>query len=374
LVLLDEQDGREKVPLPARQRVLPPHRIDSAGDLRAVLAEERIDQMLDVSSIDTLEAIEVCESLGASYLGAGANTWQGNESDIPRSVRAIQAAARERDYRQSFLVGAGMNPGVVNALVFAGLEAFGRAVGRPATAAGLDLHAILVTELDTTEEIAGEAGRDGPGDGVFRCTWSPEHCLDELTCPAIVARGGRVVELDHMAASASYRVRCAGAVTEAFLVPHEEVVSLAPRFPSVELAFLYAPAPAARAVLADCELLGLVENVPVRRLYSPHVRSLRGRDSVGVLLCSKRHGELWIGFDTRVEAGAPYDTNATQLQVAAGVIAGWLQLGTRSGIHFVEDLDWRSYLEVVESVLGLPRIHWDPGAPPRSVADRRLPS
>jgi hypothetical protein len=30
-------------------------------------------------------------------------------------------------------------------------------------------------------------------------------------------------------------------------------------------------------------------------------------------------------------------TNATQLQVAAGVVAGWSQLGSRKGIHFVED-------------------------------------
>lgn len=66
---------------------------------------------------------------------------------------------------------------------------------------------------------------------------------------------------------------------------------------------------------------------------------LTGQDRVGVLLCSRRFGELWMGFATDMTAGLSMWTNATQLQVAAGVLAGWSQLGRRKGIHFVEDLD-----------------------------------
>jgi hypothetical protein len=50
--------------------------------------------------------------------------------------------------------------------------------------------------------------------------------------------------------------------------------------------------------------------------------------------------------------------------VAAGVLAGWSQLGTRQGIHFVEDLAWRAFSDVAIEVLG----------PPVAVYDRFGPS
>ena len=61
-----------------------------------------------------------------------------------------------------------------------------------------------------------------------------------------------------------------------------------------------------------------------------------------------------MGFNTDVTAGLALGTNATQLQVAAGVLAGLSQLGRHRGVHFVEDLDWRDFLDVVAEVLGPP--------------------
>jgi homospermidine synthase len=97
---------------------------------------------------------------------------------------------------------------------------------------------------------------------------------------------------------------------------------------------------------------------------------LTGQDRVGVLLCSRRFGELWLGFDTDVSAGLALGTNATQLQVAAGVLAGWIQLGSRMGIHFVEKLDWQAVLKVVGEVLGPTVMVHDPMAVPLTLADR----
>jgi homospermidine synthase len=95
-----------------------------------------------------------------------------------------------------------------------------------------------------------------------------------------------------------------------------------------------------------------------------------GQDRVGVLLCSRRFGELWMGFDTDVATGLAFGTNATQLQVAAGVLAGWSQLGQRRGIHFVEDLDWREFLASASEVLGSPVVVHDASARPTPLADR----
>jgi homospermidine synthase len=91
---------------------------------------------------------------------------------------------------------------------------------------------------------------------------------------------------------------------------------------------------------------------------------------VGVLLCSRRFGEFWLGFDTDVRAGLVLGTNATQLQVAAGVLAGWTQLGSRVGIHFVEKLEWPGFLGVVTEVLGPTVAVHDPTAAPLALADR----
>ena len=51
--------------------------------------------------------------------------------------------------------------------------------------------------------------------------------------------------------------------------------------------------------------------------------------------------------------------------------AGWMQLGTTKGIHFVEDLNWQAFVQVAAGVLGPPVIVHDASAGPRSLADRR---
>lgn len=78
-----------------------------------------------------------------------------------------------------------------------------------------------------------------------------------------------------------------------------------------------------------------------------------------------------MGFDTDVATGLRFDTNATLLQVAAGVIAGWSQLGRTGGVHFVEDLDPREFVRDVSDLLGLPIVVHDPTARPVSLAERQ---
>ena len=156
-------------------------------------------------------------------------------------------------------------------------------------------------------------------------------------------------------------------------VPHEETITLARQFRTVEIAFVYRIPRAARRVLAAHPDRLSVGAWKTRRLYPPSTDSLIGEDRVGVLLCSRRFGEFWLGFRTDVAAGLAFGTNATQLQVAAGVLAGWSQLGKRPGIHFVEDLDWREFLGVVTCVLGPSLAVHDADAPAVALRDRVVP-
>jgi hypothetical protein len=157
-------------------------------------------------------------------------------------------------------------------------------------------------------------------------------------------------------------------------VPHEEIATLAWRLPTVEIGFIYRIPQAARRALAAHPDRDSAEAWPTRRLYPPWTEAIAGEDRVGVLLCSRRFGEFWMGFQTDVNMGLALGTNATQLQVAAGVLAGWTQLGKRTGIHFVEDLDWQEFLSVSSEVLGAPLMVHDASARPRLLTDRLGPT
>jgi homospermidine synthase len=337
--------------------VLPGGRIDP-DDLDRLIREQGITQVIEVADVDTLAFSRVCAKHGADHVTATIQT--GEEDTMPAVKRVFEAVTAEQG---SQLLGSGMNPGVVNALVLAGMDELAKRAGTKP-----DLHAIYITEQDTTRRSAGPA----PSDDVFEITWSPIHALGELLEDrASYFSGGEHRCFDHQPHRALYSVRCGADEVAAMLTPHEEVVTLGTRFAPVECAFLYAiPKQAADALRAHPDRDA--EEWKTKKLYHPHEIDLAGHDRVGVLLCSRQHGELWIGFHNDQRDGARWGTNATELQAASGILAGWSCLGQKQGLHVVEDLDWRAYLRVVESVLGAVQVHYDHAARPRWLEQRRL--
>jgi homospermidine synthase len=366
IVLVDREPPNGPVPL-EQGVLLPPTIIESASDLVQLVREHHITEVIDLSSTDTLDCTRACDELGAHFLCTSVEEWPWRGS-IPTDEAIAQLIPPRRPAlsRRSHLVGSGANPGIVNALAFAAVEDFARRVGVAPTPDALQLHAVLITEDDTT------AARDAPhGDDVFAMTWSPEHCLEELFEPrAFAARDGIVVGLGHAPTERRYRARCGDRFIEGMAVPHEETVTLSRLLSGVEIAFIYQIPLAARRALDAHPERRSTNGWRLHRLFPPFSTALAGQDRVGVLLCSRRFGELWLGFDTDVSAGLALGTNATQLQVAAGVLAGWTQLGNREGIHFVEKLDWREFLSVVGEVLSPTVVVHDPTAVPLTLADR----
>ena len=339
--------------------VLPGGRIE-AEDLDRLIREQGITQVIEVADVDTLEFSKVCAKHGCDHVTATIQT--GEEDTMPAVKRVFEAVKAEKG---SQLLGSGMNPGVVNALVLAGMEELEKRAGTKP-----DVHAIYITEQDTTRRSKGPA----PSDDVFEITWSPIHALGELLeKQASYFSDGEHRCFEHQPHRALYNVRCGPEVVDAMLTPHEEVVTLGTRFAPVECAFLYAiPKQAADALRAFPDRDP--EEWKTKKLYHPHEIDLEGHDRVGVLICSRQHGELWIGFHNEQRDGARWGTNATELQAASGILAGWSSLRQKRGLHVVEDVDWRAYLRVVESVLGEMRIHHDATAAPRWLAQRRVRS
>ncbi|MGE0022046.1 MAG: hypothetical protein AB7S70_00250 [Hyphomicrobium sp.] len=370
LILVDREQSALAVPLHGAV-LLPPTVVESSEDLAALIRTHGLTQVVDVSSIDTVDCTRACDELGADFLCTSVEEWAGRGAvSTDDAIARLLPPRRPLLERQSHLIGSGANPGIVNALAFTAMTEFASRVGVPATVAGLDLHALLITEEDTTvDEDASRSMR------VFPMTWSPLHCLEELFEPtAFAARDGKVVDLGHRPTDRWYRARCGDRPIEGMSVPHEEIATLARLFSTVEIGFLYRiPAAARRALAADPDNR-CPQAWQTRRLCPPWATTLTGRDRVGVLLCSRSFGELWMGFDTDMTRGLSMQTNATQLQVAAGVLAGWSQLGRRKGIHFVEDLDAEKFVRVASEVLGAPISVHDASAAPKRLAERSATS
>lgn len=370
LFLVDRERSALAVPLD-NAVLLPPTVVASSGDLAALIRTHGLTQVVDVSSIDTVDCTRVCDELGADFLCTSVEEWSGGGAvSTDGAIARLLPPRRPLLERQSHLVGSGANPGIVNALAFTAIAEFASRAGVPATVEGLDLHALLITEEDTTvDESASHSMR------VFPMTWSPVHCLEELFEPAaFAARDGAVVDLGHRPTDRWYRARCGNRLIDGMSVPHEEIATLARRLSTVEIGFVYRiPAAARRALTADPDNRS-PQAWQTRRLCPPWATTLTGRDRVGVLLCSRSFGELWMGFDTDMARGLSMGTNATQLQVAAGVLAGWTQLGRRKGIHFVEDLDAEEFVSVASHVLGPPISVHDASAAPKGLAERSAPS
>src|SRR5690606_1255949 len=113
------------------------------------------------------------------FLCTSVEEWPGQGSmPTDGAIARLLPPQRRVLSRGSHLVGSGANPGIVNALVFSALDVFADRVGVVPTADALDLHAVLITEEDTTVDAEATLSSD-----VFSMTWSPAHCLEELFEP-----------------------------------------------------------------------------------------------------------------------------------------------------------------------------------------------
>jgi hypothetical protein len=374
LVLVDQEGGPVAPELPGGSVVLPPREVDPAG-LAEILGEQRIGRVIELADVETVECIEAAAERGVDLLCTGYPTqamwpelrgrlgdpWGGGAPPPPRLAAALVE-------RGSYLLGSGMNPGIVNALVAAAIDRLAAESGAPAAA--LEIAAVLFTEVDTTRETGG--AKVPPG--VFPSTWHPGHCLGEVLRPstaAVYMAAGRARPVEHSPHQALYRVRCGEGEIDGMLVPHEEVWTIGARYPAAEVAFLYRLPEAALAALAAFPARGS-RDWPVRKLYPPTARDFEGFDRVGVLVSTRRHGELWMGFENGAAEGREWGTNPTLLQVAAGVVAGLEQLGERRGLHLVEELDRDRFLDAATAVLGPPGVHYHPAAAPRPLRARRV--
>ncbi len=370
LLLLDREPDPGLAPAPAFARWLPAASIDAREDLLRVLREHQPDLVVELATVGTWDCVTACAELGASYLTTSYDAWPGSGAEAERCMLRSRALFDPPDVDAGVhLICMGMNPGLVNLLVARGISELAERSGRAPSLAALELSGVLFTELDETTLADARLP-----EATFCSTWCPDGCLSEMLEPsAMLTVAGEIASFDHPPHRALYEARCGESVIHGHIVPHEELVSLAAMYPTIDLAYVYRLAPAAEAALAAMPERS-ADAWPTHRLYPPtHLDDLRGFSRIGALLCSRDLGELWLGWQTSIEHARTYATNATLLQVATGVIAGWTELlRTQPGVYLPEDLDSGRMLSLAQEILGPIEVVWAPDAAPRSIAARRV--
>jgi hypothetical protein len=362
-ILLDAAEG----PPHPRHETLPALEIRDAGTLATIGAETGATRVVGLADLDSLECARALGERGIDFLCTSLERWPDAPPHTSSSLFAAGALlpGSRPTLPGSHLIGSGMNPGIVSLLIPLALREFAARTERPPTAGALDLYAVYFTESDRSEFAP-------PPAGTFAMTWSPRQCLQELTEPtAAYVRARRVELCPHPPWRERYLARCGDEVVAGCCVPHDEVLTAAhgpwlADAADLELAYLYALPGAAVAALGP-----LARGITPRPAPTSCVPSLAHQhDRVGVLLCSRSLGELWLGFEGDGSARFP-QTSSTLLQVAAGVIGGLGQLGEVAGVHTPDELDPTRYLAAVTAILGPWTVVHDRQACPRRLSERR---
>jgi homospermidine synthase len=356
--LLDALPVRAPSGLDARYEVTTLSRLllPDAAMLDPLLDASGASSMLDFADLDTREIAAACAARGVSYLNTSYGVW-------PAEYRARGARARimlrAREIRSelarwsvppgvNLILGSGMNPGVINAIVVEAVRRIARGAALHPSEIERSLRRIVLTESDTTRVGACFEPNE------FPATWNPTHVYEELTeIQTGYVRAGETCWLAQRPVDTRVTAWAAGRRFVGMLVPHEEVVTLGERYPSAEIGFVYAIPDQTQRRLAR---IAAREHLQPVLLAPPRFASLAGEDTVGVLLDVGEHGTYWFGFENAHEEALPYGTSATLLQVAAGAAAGLGALLAANdrwpGVRVVEDLDTAAYLTRVERVLG----------------------
>ncbi|KTC77861.1 homospermidine synthase [Legionella brunensis] len=349
------------------------------------------DFLLNLSvDISSLELIKLCQEIGALYLDASTEPWEGQYVDksLPPSLRTNYALRSEilklkRNKSPTAVVTHGANPGLVSHFVKQALWNMANDmqlnVNHPGgsrewalLAKSLGIKVIHIAEHDTQvtprEKLPGE----------FVNTWSVSGFIAEAGQPAELSWGTHerhwpedashhsfgnqnAIYLNRPGASIKVRSWTPALGTyHGYLITHAESISIGsylalnenePYRPTVHYAYL--PCPDAELSLHEFQGNEWYEQKNKRLIFA---EITEGRDELGVLLMGNEKGAYWYGSQLSIHEARQLAShnNATSLQVAAGILAGlfWAIHNPQAGVVEPEELDYQFILEIALPYLG----------------------
>jgi len=354
------------------------------------------DFLLNLSvDVSSLALVDLAREKDALYLDTCIEPWAGGYVDT-----AVEPAARtnymmrERvlEMRRTnpqdgptAVLAHGANPGLVSSLVKQALLNIAADAGEPvATPTTREDWAELMRDLGI--KVVHIAERDDQLDAIprqvdeFVNTWSIDGFISEGLQPAEMGWGSHEKELppdgrrhSQGSGSAIYLMRPGaatkvrtwtprGGTLQAFVITHNEAISLADYFTVLEgetAAFRptvhYAYHPCDAAVMSLHEMAGRNWAAPEKkRLIRDNI--IDGMDELGVLLLGGPNGAYWYGSHLTIQEARQQvrHNGATTLQITSSVLAGvvWAIENPYRGIIEAEELDFERIIDICRPYLG----------------------
>lgn len=352
------------------------------------------DVLIDLTTcIDTYELVDFCHKAKILFLNTCIECWDiaMGGVDIPLFARQSNLLALQNSWGEerhcTALVDHGMNPGLISHFLKKALLDFCSEILKVKHSPSftkqmedamrekdfaqmaflLDVQAIHISEKDSQiTSIKKEAD-------VFYGTWSVVGLLDEMNTRSEIGWGSNEKCLPQDAKI--YRNKHAQALLSTTgletkirsWVPSGEILGMAfrhgevstlSRFLSIEEihyqpSVYYAYQPCADTLFTIESNLG---SDSIRRTKILTDEIVSGADEVGCLLMSPRFGSWWTGSVLDIETARVLvaHQNATIIQVAMGVIAGylWILRNPKEGLCFPENLPHEEILDIATPFLG----------------------
>ncbi|MDR3597507.1 S-adenosylmethionine decarboxylase [Clostridium sp.] len=288
--------------------------------------------VLDVSFADTVNMLRCCDSLGVIYINSAFESLSVDENNdlegFPLQERyEIFESHRDEFQNTSAIICSGMNPGVVQWMAIDLMKKYPNKLPK----------ACYIVEEDTSfyedETLADK--------NTLYTTWSTECFLDEAiySYPSFVKKHHSlflykdVYELE-------FKVVLGEKNFYGCLMPHEEAITLGKMY-DMETGFIYKINDHTTNLITDnLDNVDDLWSKPMSVL-NPEVSPLKGEDLVGILLVYDDKELYMYNSLNNSKTYEKYKTNATYLQVAAGIygaLATILLDNIPRGIYYVDEL------------------------------------
>lgn len=306
--------------------------VNNLKKLKAHLKETNTSIVLDISFGDTVDMLKCCNALGIIYINSALESVSVDENEafvgFPLQERyKIFESHRDEFQNTSAIVCSGMNPGVVQWMAIDLMKKYPNKQPK----------ACYIVENDTSffedEKLADK--------NTIYTTWYPEGFLDEAinSYPTFMKKHNSLF-LYNEVYELEFKVTLGENQFYGCLMPHEEAITLGKMF-DMETGFIYKINDhTTNLIKSNLNNIYDLWKKPMKVL-DPEVAPLKGEDSVGILLVFEDSEAYMYNPLNNKDTYKKYKTNATYLQVAAGVygaLATILLDDIPQGIYYVDEL------------------------------------
>lgn len=322
------------------------------------------DVLLNLAlNVDSLDLLTWTQTYGVRYLDTSLESWPGRSRTRSEARREVLRHARTGG--PTAIIAHGANPGLVTHFVKQGLCELACIETPPSTYAGwaelsqrLGIQLIQITEYDFHESAQTPIADE------FVNTWSAHGLASELNALAELGWGDHERQLPPKMHSAINHKTISWTPSfgefQGYLIGHHEAFSinelLTPKCGIGRPTVYYTVrlCPAALKFLSSTS-----PNTDKSRSLSYRVMDNdlhQGGNELGALLMCKSGVSYWFGSKLILSQARELvaDSNATSLQVAAGVLSGliWALENPSRGIVEAEEMDFRRVLDLASPWLG----------------------